>query len=159
MNDYLAKPIQAKALVYALEKSVIASGSSLPATDLTALVVSGLGNLIPELISVFLESAPSDIQKMRAALGNQDAKALGNAAHALKGSCSNLGAARLRELCQQIENHCRSGTLDQVLKLLESIDQEFGRAKTELQALSGQEIGASLPFLPDAGEETYPAVH
>ena len=42
MNDYLAKPIQAKALVYALEKSVIASGSSLPATDLTALVVWGL---------------------------------------------------------------------------------------------------------------------
>jgi two-component system, sensor histidine kinase and response regulator len=158
MNDYVAKPIQAKALVYALEKAVIASGSSLPATDLTALVDSGIGNLIPELISVFLESAPSDIQKMRAALGNQDAKALGNAAHALKGSCSNLGAARLREFCQQIEHHSRSGTLDQVLKLLESIDQEFGRVKTELQALSGSGIGANLPFLPDAGEETYPAV-
>ena len=59
-------------------------------------------------------------------------RGLAGAAHSLKGSCSNLGASGLRDLCQQIENHGRSGSLDEVFKLLESVDLEFGRVKSEL---------------------------
>jgi two-component system, sensor histidine kinase and response regulator len=134
MDDYLAKPVQARALVHALEKCVNGLESSPPATNLQLLVDSGLGDMVPQLIPIFLESAPPDIEKMRIALGAKDADGLAGAAHSLKGSCSNLGASRLRDLCQQIENHGRSGSLDEVFKLLESVDQEFGRVTSELQA-------------------------
>jgi signal transduction histidine kinase/CheY-like chemotaxis protein/HPt (histidine-containing phosphotransfer) domain-containing protein len=131
MDDYLAKPVKARALVYALEKCVTVE-SLPPATDLRLLVDSGIGDMAPQLISVFLESAPRDIEKMRIAWGAKDSDGLGDAAHSLKGSCSNLGASRLRDLCQRIENHGRSGTFGEVFKLLESVDQEFGRVNSEL---------------------------
>ena len=69
---------------------------------------------------------------MRIALEVKDTDGLAGAAHSLKGSCSNLGASGLRDLCQQIENHGRSGSLDEVFKLLESVDLEFARVKSEL---------------------------
>ena len=136
MDDYLAKPIQARALVYALERCVNSLESLPPATDLRLLMDSGIGDMVPELITIFLESAPRDIEKMRIALGARDTEGLTGAAHSLKGSCSNLGASGLRDLCQQIENHGRSGLLDEVFKLLESVDQEFARVSSELLVAS-----------------------
>jgi two-component system, sensor histidine kinase and response regulator len=135
MDDYLAKPFKARALVCALEKCVKGLESLPPATDLRLLVDSGIGDMVPQLISVFLESAPRDIERMRIALAAKDPDRLAGAAHSLKGSCSNLGASRLRDLCQQIENHGRSGYLDEVFKLLKSVDQEFGRVNSELLAV------------------------
>jgi two-component system, sensor histidine kinase and response regulator len=135
MDDYLAKPIQARALVYALEKSVTVFESLPHSTDLQSLVDSGVGDLVPQLISFFLESAPRDIEKIRVAMSAKDADGLAAAAQNLKGSCSNLGASRLRELCQQIENLGRSGSLGEISELLESVDQEFGRVNNELLAV------------------------
>jgi two-component system, sensor histidine kinase and response regulator len=135
MDDFLAKPIQARALILALEKCLTGVKSLPPATDLQSLLDSGVGDMIPQLVSIFLESAPHDIEKMRIALWAKDADGLAGAAHSLKGSCSNLGASRLRELCQQIENHGRSGSLEEISKLLESVDQEFGRVNDELLAV------------------------
>jgi HPt (histidine-containing phosphotransfer) domain-containing protein len=135
MDDYLAKPFKARALVCALEKCVKGLESLPPATDLRLLVDSGIGDMVPQLISVFLESAPRDIERMRIALAAKDPDRLAGAAHSLKGSCSNLGASGLRDLCQQIENHGRSGYLDEVFKLLKSVDQEFGRVNSELLAV------------------------
>jgi CheY-like chemotaxis protein/HPt (histidine-containing phosphotransfer) domain-containing protein len=132
MDDYLAKPIQARALVYALEKCVNSLESLPPATDLRFLVDSGIGDMVSQIVSIFLESAPHDIEKMRNALGVKDPDGLAAAAHSLKGSCSNLGASRLRDVSQRIENHGRSGRLDEVSKLLESVDMEFGRVNREL---------------------------
>ena len=138
MDDYLAKPISARALVYALEKCVNSLGTLPPATNLRLLVDSGIGHMVPQIVSIFLESAPVDIKKMRIALGARATDGLSGAAHSLKGSCSNLGASSLRDLCQQIEEHGRSGTLEEVFKLLESVDQEFGRVKRELLAASAE---------------------
>ena len=88
--------------------------------------------MVPQIISIFLESAPGDMEKMRIALEAKDTDGLASAAHSLKGSCRDLGTSGLRDLCQQIENHGRSGWLDEVLELLESVGLEFGRVKSEL---------------------------
>jgi two-component system sensor histidine kinase/response regulator len=140
MDDHLAKPIQARALVKALENYLTNSQSlppsnsqSLPpATNLRLLVDSGLADMIPELVSVFLESAPLEIKKMEGACAAGDAKGVANAAHSLKGSSSNLGTAHLQELCQQIETQGRSGTLEGVSALLMALAGEFDRVRTEL---------------------------
>ena len=135
MDDYLAKPIQARDLVHALERYMMSLEALPPATDLRTLIDSGLEDMVPELVSLFLESAPRDIEKMRSAFSDDNSDALAAAAHSLKGSCSNLGASRLRELCQQIETQGRSGSLEGTSNLLDSVDQEFVRVKKELLPL------------------------
>ena len=148
MDDYLAKPIQARALVKALENYLMnsqspptmnsqplppANSQSLPpATNLRFLVDSGLADMVPELISVFLESAPLEIKKMEGSYAAGDANGVANAAHSLKGSSSNLGAAHLQELCQQIETQGRSGSMEGVSTLLLALAGEFDRVRTEL---------------------------
>jgi two-component system, sensor histidine kinase and response regulator len=140
MDDYLAKPIQARALVKALENYLTNSqppapvNSQLlaPATNLRPLFDSGLADMVPELVSVFLESAPLEIKKMESAYAAGDAKGVVQAAHSLKGSSSNLGTTHLQDLCQQIEMQGRSGTLEGVSALLLALGGEFERVRTEL---------------------------
>jgi two-component system, sensor histidine kinase and response regulator len=139
MDDYLAKPVQASALVRALEQCVAnteqANLEPLPsATDLQPLINSGMGDIIPRLIEIFLETAPRDIEKAGGALRSSQAADLEDAAHKLKGSCSNLGAARLRDLCQQLEKLGREGSLQNAPELLAAVEEEFGRVRAELVA-------------------------
>lgn len=118
-----------------LEKWATGPKSPPPATDLQLLIDSGIEEMIPNLISVFLESAAQDIEKMRIAIRVQDAAALANAAHSLRGSCSNMGASTLNALSQQIENNRQSASLDGTAKLLESLELEFDRVREELLAV------------------------
>ena len=139
MDDHLAKPVQAPALVRALERWVAdpepATVEPLPrATDLKPLINSGMGDIIPRLIEIFLDTAPRDIEKAVAALRSSQATDLEDAAHKLKGSCSNLGAARLRDLCQQLEKLGRSGSLQSAPELLALVEEEFSRVRAELVA-------------------------
>jgi two-component system, sensor histidine kinase and response regulator len=137
MDEHLAKPVQAPALVRILEQCVANTEPANieplpPATDLQPLINSGMGDIIPRLIEIFLETAPRDIEKAVAALRSSQATDLEEAAHKLKGSCSNLGAARLRDLCQQLEKLGRNGSLQTAPELLASVEEEFGRVRAEL---------------------------
>jgi two-component system, sensor histidine kinase and response regulator len=159
MDDYLAKPIQAQALVKALEnyltnsQSLPGTGSQPlapanshllpPATNLRLLLDAGMADIVPELVAIFLESAPLEVKKMEEACAAGDAKGVADAAHSLKGSSSNLGTAHLQELCQQIETQGRSGTLEGVSAFLPTLESEFDRVRTEL--LSCPEARLSEP--------------
>jgi two-component system, sensor histidine kinase and response regulator len=137
MDDHLAKPVQAHALRLVLERSAAgikpAKIESLPpAIDLQPLINAGMGDIVPQLIEIFLQTAPRDIEKAAAALRNSDATDLENAAHKLKGSSSNLGAARLRDLCQRLEKLGRDGPLQDAPELVAAVEAEFGRVRTEL---------------------------
>jgi CheY-like chemotaxis protein len=139
MDDYLAKPVQPKALLLALERCTSGSDPIPPATNLQSLLDSGIGDLVPQLISIFLESAPLDIQKASIALRDADPAGLANAAHSLKGSCSNFGATRMHELCQQLEKLGRSELIETAPEILVLIEKEFNRARTELLAVLEQQ--------------------
>jgi histidine phosphotransfer protein HptB len=97
--------------------------------------------MIPHIISVFFESATQDVEKMRIAVLSGDAPGLAVAAHSLKGSCSNLGAFRLRELCLKMESDGRSKPLGAASPILNSLVQEFGRVKSELLAALAERQG------------------
>jgi two-component system, sensor histidine kinase and response regulator len=139
MDDHLAKPVQASALVRALERCTAnaeeANTEPLPpATNLQSIVDAGMGDIIPRLIEIFLETAPLDIEKAVVAVRSSQAADLEEAAHKLKGSCGNLGAARLRDLCQQLEKLGRDGSLQNAPELLAAAEDEFARVRTELVA-------------------------
>jgi histidine phosphotransfer protein HptB len=115
------------------EKSEVDSQRVSPATDLRLLVESGVGEMIPQIISTFLESATQDVEKMRTAVLAGDAQGLAAAAHSLKGSCSNLGASRLRQLCLKVESDSPSEPLGTTSTILKGLEQEFGRVRNELR--------------------------
>jgi HPt (histidine-containing phosphotransfer) domain-containing protein len=116
-----------------MENSTIDLKGLSPTTDLRSLVESGVGEMIPHIIGVFLESATQDLERMRTAVLACDPQALAVAAHSLKGSCSILGASRLQELCLKVESD--SGEpLGAASTILEPLDEEFSRVRTELQA-------------------------
>jgi HPt (histidine-containing phosphotransfer) domain-containing protein len=103
-----------------------------PATDLRPLIESGMGDIVPQLIEIFLETAPRTIEVGRNALGDSRARELADAAHQLRGSCSNFGAERLRELCKRLEEAGRAESLQAAPELLESVEKEFDRVRGEL---------------------------
>ena len=102
------------------------------ATDLQPLIESGMGDILPQLIEIFLETAPRTIETARKALSDSRAKELAQAAHCLSGSCSNFGAARLRELCRRLEEVGHKESLEAAPELIESVEKEFARVRAEL---------------------------
>jgi histidine phosphotransfer protein HptB len=120
-----------------LENSTIDLKDLSPATDLRSLVESGVGEMIPHIIGVFLESATQDLERMRTAVLACDPQAVAMAAHSLKGSCSILGASRLQELCLTVESDSPGEPLGAASTILEPLDEEFNRVRTELQAALG----------------------
>ena len=65
---------------------------------------------VDAMLSAFVRAAPGDLDKMRAAAARGDAPGLREAAHALKGAASYIGAIRVRDLCRQIEQQALAGS-------------------------------------------------
>ena len=87
--------------------------------------MEGDHDLLRELIEVFLEDAPHQIDSVRRALAVRDADALYNAAHALKGSAGNFGAPDVVNRALRIEAYARQGNLDAAANEFESLETEM----------------------------------
>ena len=77
----------------------------------------------PTLLDTFLADSEDRLSLLRKAGG--DAKSLEEAAHSFKGSCSNMGALRLAELCNELEQRSKKRSLEGIEKLVGEIDGEF----------------------------------
>jgi HPt (histidine-containing phosphotransfer) domain-containing protein len=115
-----------------MEQSPMNPKPNPPAIDLQPLIDSGMEEMLPQLIAIFLETAPRTIENAGIALRASNAWELTHAVHSLNGSCSNFGATRLRELCKQLENLGRSESLQAAPGLLESVEKEFIIVQAEL---------------------------
>jgi HPt (histidine-containing phosphotransfer) domain-containing protein len=80
--------------------------------DLRALDRPGHEGFLKKIGTVFLDDAQRRLDEMDRALEANDAQAVVMASHALKGSCSYLGATRLAELCRTMEERADSGDLE-----------------------------------------------
>ena len=132
MDDYLAKPVRARNLVRVLERCPLLPEPTSHATNLQPLIDAGMSAIVPTVVKTFLETSERTIEKAETAIHTSQAAELAQAAHSLKGSCSNLGATRLRELCQQLENLGASASPQSATNLLETLKEEFVRVRTEL---------------------------
>ena len=55
-------------------------------------------------------------------------------AHTLKGSCGNMSAWRMAEICAELQETGVSGDLARAPDLLEQLEAEFGRVRQALEA-------------------------
>jgi HPt (histidine-containing phosphotransfer) domain-containing protein len=132
MDDCLEKSAQTRTPLRGPEQCPINPEPHPPSTDLQPLIDSGMVEIIPQLITLFLERAPRTIETAETALRASHASELTRAAHDLKGSCSNLGANRLRQLCQQLEDLGQSESLQTAPEVFRSVEAEFARVRSEL---------------------------
>jgi two-component system, sensor histidine kinase and response regulator len=84
--------------------------------------VGGDMELLQEMAQLYLEEYPSQMQALRAAVQTRDAKGVERAAHSLKGSVGNFGAAAAQSAALTVEmmgRHDDLAQLDSAFRLLE----------------------------------------
>jgi PAS domain S-box-containing protein len=113
MDEYLSKPVSLADLQAVLEKwlppgNPIASptaddGLAVLDTKVLARLVGDDSALIAELLDSYRRSAARAAEEIRTALALSDWKATAAAAHKLKSSSHSVGALRLGEVCERLE--------------------------------------------------------
>jgi len=88
--------------------------------------------LLGEMLEAWEEEAARRLADARTALATDDACRLKTAAHALKGSCSNIGVMRLSELSRRLERELNSTPF--AAELLAAMDSEFRHVQELLAA-------------------------
>ena len=159
MNDYLSKPFSQREMQAMLgkwlqetpngnkdqpleEKSETnGEGGAEPVLDqsrldmIRAMQRPDKPDILAKIIQVYLENSSDLLRMIGEAVEQGDPSAFGDAAHSLKSSSANLGAAALSSLCHQLEKMGRQGKTEGSLEL-------FSRIKTEnqltLSALSAE---------------------
>ena len=125
MDDYLVKPITAETLAAVLTRWLSpAAANGVPDRaptpddsgelidqDRFAEIRDLLGPGLTALVDAFDELGRTAVEDMGEALKQGDRAALARAAHRLKGSAANLGAARLAGLCAELENAVQATTV------------------------------------------------
>jgi HPt (histidine-containing phosphotransfer) domain-containing protein len=101
---------------------------------LRALDPDGNGQFLRELVQIFVTDTPRRIQELSDALAAKDAATVMRAAHSMKGSAGNFGAAKFAGVNRDIEAKARDGKLEPVAALLPQLHAEFERVKAALQA-------------------------
>ena len=84
---------------------------------------------IGELIDLFLEDSPNQLDALRQAVESSHVEHAAEAAHRLKGASGNMGADSLSALCRQLEEYGLGQELEPMRPLVEQADQEFVRVK------------------------------
>ena len=79
----------------------------------------------PVLLDTFLVDSEERLRLLQSACQGGEAESLRQAAHSFKGSCSNMGAALLAELCRELEEFARREQLGDAPELIERIEREF----------------------------------
>jgi HPt (histidine-containing phosphotransfer) domain-containing protein len=92
--------------------------------------------MLQELVDQFLEGAPPRLEQVRQAIN--DGPMLAFHAHALKSMSLNLGAKRVVELSQKLEDMGRARNVHGAPALLQELEAAFAQTKTQLIALRDQ---------------------
>jgi len=84
------------------------------------------------LIQTFLADSQARIAGLEQALAQKNAGQLAKTAHSFKGSCINIGAPWLSELCSRLEHAGKSGDLETAATVLERVVVEFAEVARRL---------------------------
>jgi len=147
MDDYVSKPVKIDDLKGAIERfsglqsavREVREAGGKDVVDLSALDAfreldaDGSGGILGQLIAVFLENTPTVIAELHQSIAETSTPQVARLAHTLKGSCSNFGAHRMRDLCFELEKRAGDGSLEGAEQLLADIEKQFGLVRVVLE--------------------------
>jgi CheY-like chemotaxis protein/HPt (histidine-containing phosphotransfer) domain-containing protein len=158
MDDYINKPVQLPELEAALHRALADRGTQQAMEEvIDPVIIAGLRQLrtpgksdpLAELIDLFVQEAPTQLDAIEKAVAQNDMWSIArtvSAATQLKGSAVNLGARRLGAICDEIEQAAKEGNLSDIVPMLERARQEFGRVRTTLVRIRDEApSGGNLP--------------
>ncbi len=108
------------------------AAAALDAATIESLRVKG--ELLGNLIGIFLEELPEKLAQLAQALAEQDGENAAITAHGLKGAAATFGAARMRELAEQVEQAADRRAFDGARAGLEELRAEYERVRRALEA-------------------------
>jgi CheY-like chemotaxis protein/anti-sigma regulatory factor (Ser/Thr protein kinase) len=149
MDDHLAKPVTGEALAAAIERWRGGSRLGLPTaapagdteTDLDLGVLRQItaetggeqdSKLIRDLAGLFREDSRRGLKQVADALRQKDAEGVARAAHALKGSSGQLGAARTEAISAELQAVAETGELGSAKVLLRRLETAVDAAQSAL---------------------------
>jgi HPt (histidine-containing phosphotransfer) domain-containing protein len=86
------------------------------------------------LLEKFLTNAEKQVAAIIAAAESDDSTALADVAHPLKSSARSVGALRLGELCQRLEDAARAGDVPTCSALADGLEVAFDLASTAIKS-------------------------
>ena len=149
MDDFITKPVRVEELEAVLESGLPDRLSSLPPREtprsgpavspialerLRELRIPGQPDPVVEIIDIFLGETPVYLQALKTACEEQNSERLRKTAHALKGSCGNLGIEQMAASCKELESNSRQGAFASAERLISRLEREFEAVKTVLEA-------------------------
>ena len=87
-----------------------------------------------QLVESFLSDATTRLEELRRGMEAADPALVASACHRLQGSCANLGAWTMAEMCAELEVAAVSSSLDGAPDILRRLEAEFARVRPELTA-------------------------
>jgi HPt (histidine-containing phosphotransfer) domain-containing protein len=88
--------------------------------------------IIKGLINTFLQNGPNLLTQIQQSLSREDASTLCRLVHTFRSNSGTFGAVKLADLCFNLEEHTKSGSLEGVETMISHIQREFNRARQEL---------------------------
>ncbi len=161
MDDYLSKPFTPEGLLAVLRRWLAPSAVTEPAQGeraddpepvgeplfdprilegITQMQRPGREDLRRRLITLYLNTSPTQITQIVQALEAGDSEALHHAAHSLKSASAHLGALALARLCADLESAGRDGDLARARALGADLRALYTRTR---EALGDLDHGAS----------------
>ena len=130
MDDYLAKPVSTQRLSTVLVRWLGTREEVVDTDKIAGLQQLARANpsFMRDITGLFREDAVVRIHELRDSASRGDAETIARAAHSLKSSSGNIGAARMYSLCATIESSARQGSLDGVAEMVEQLASELDRA-------------------------------
>ena len=101
--------------------------------SLRSLAGAKAKTFLAKIISEYLEDNPQKLEAIRQAIQSNDVRALRQASHSLRSSSANLGAITIADLCKQLENLARSGTIQGASVIMEQLITEYPQVKLALE--------------------------
>jgi CheY-like chemotaxis protein len=137
MDHYVTKPIDQRRLFEAIEgffvrtpplETTEMNANSRPLQldpDVVLRRFDGDHELLREVASLFFKDAPDHLLAIRGAISQRDGSALERAAHALKGSVGNFGAAAAFDTAWALEKMGRAGDFTRAQETLVELERQI----------------------------------
>ncbi len=166
MDAYVGKPIRQEELLHALEQPAASSAQSFmqdiarsvapaPAAaspdspfDAAELMkrIGGDHKLLRRLVEMVSADSAKTFAQLRKAVAQEDATALFNSAHALKGTLATLAARQASSTALQLENMGRAATFTGAAELLAALEKQSELALKALRKFASQAAPAAMPL-------------
>ena len=150
MDDYLSKPLELPAVHAALERwmskappAVPAAPARLPLSSLVVdadrvsrlratLTTGGNASLFARVLRGFIADTSERVEALRRSVELGEVQTARQLAHALRGSCANLGVARMADVAGALEELTTAGRLEGAQALVQQLADEFQQAEAAL---------------------------